>query len=96
MGEDVAVCLCGDPGNVWWDCTVILDCIGDKCSVAFRWIAHGIGGGEIFVRIGLLERVYTLAVSVLKHGDTDNSFGSSIGHCYCLHFLADLGKGWAG
>jgi hypothetical protein len=47
------------------------------------------------VRIGFLERVYTLAVSVLRHGDTDNSFGSSIGHCYCLHFLADLGQGWA-
>jgi len=47
------------------------------------------------VRIGLLEVVYTLAGSALRHEDTDNSFGSSIRHCHHLHFLVDLGKGWA-
>jgi hypothetical protein len=32
-----------------------LDCIREKKSVAFRWIANGMGGKEVFVRIELLE-----------------------------------------
>jgi len=86
VGEDVGVYSCGDPGNVWRDCTVVLDCIGYKWIVAFKWSAHGMGGGEM--KIGLSEGVYTLAASVLRHGDTDNSFGSSIRHGHRLHFLA--------
>jgi hypothetical protein len=34
----------------------------NKCS-----IADGVGGGEIFVRIGELEGVYMLMASVLRH-----------------------------
>jgi len=49
------------------------------------------GGGEIFVRNGLLKGVYTLTASVLRHGDTDNPLGSLIKHCR-LYFLTGLGK----
>ena len=55
------------------------------------WIANGMGGKEVFVRIELLEGVYTLTASVLRHGDTDNPLGSWIKYCH-LYFLANLGK----
>ena len=46
------------------------------------------------MRIGLLEGVYTLTASVLRHGDTDNPFGTLIRHTR-FNFLADQGNEWA-
>ena len=76
----------GDPRDVWWvDSTALPVCIGEKSSMAFRWIAHGVR----WKRCRKLEywgsegRTYPIL------------FGSSIGHSRSLHFLVDVWKGQA-